>query len=121
MQTGTKEFIKQTFGYLKTKEVFASDAITGLTAALEALEEQPSPELGEDQTGPDPDDIKAYLEDALVFLGNANFRLNSWLQKRLAEYLTDAGKRILKEDIPTDKHLFPDRFHEVVQSEQDQC
>jgi hypothetical protein len=59
------------------------------------------------------------LEDALFLLGNANFRLNAWRQKRLAEYLTDMGKRILKEDIPTDKHLFPDKFHQVIQSEHD--
>ena len=40
-------------------------------------------------------------------------------KKRFAEYLTDVGKRLLKEDIPTDQHLFPDKFHEAVQSEHD--
>ena len=75
--------------------------------------------MGKVQIGPDPDDIKAYLVNALVLLGNANFRLNSWRQKRFAEHLTDAGKRILKEDIPADKNLFPHIFREIVQNEHD--
>ena len=131
MQKGAKEFIKQKFGFHKTKEVFVSDeglvdrqtpflaVARPIAAAFEALEEHPSPKLEEDHPAPDPDEIKAYLEDALVLLGNANFRLNVWRQTRFAEYLTDAGKRNLKEDIPTDKHPFPDRFHEIVQSEHD--
>ena len=41
------------------------------------------------------------------------------MTKRFAEYLTDVGKRLLKEDIPTDWHLFPGKFHETVQSEHD--
>ena len=44
-------------------------------------------------------------------------RLNQWRQKRFAEYLTDVGKRTLKAGIPPDKHLFPDQFHKMVQSE----
>ena len=77
--------------------------------------------LSQDKRGvdPDPDEIKSYLEDALALLGNANLRLNGWRQKRFAEYLTDVGKRTLKEDIPTEKHLFPDKFHQVVESEHD--
>ena len=126
METGTKEHIKQKFGYHKTKEIFASgDGLVErqnpflavarpIAAALERLEETPDPD--DEVAGPDPDEIKVYLEDSLVLLGNANFRLNSWRQKRFAEYLTDVGKRILKEDIPTDKHLFPDRFHQVVRA-----
>ena len=129
METGTKEHIKQKFGYHKTKDIFASDdglverqtpflaVARPIAAALERLEETPDPD--DEVAGPDPHEIKAFLEDALVLLGNANFRLNSWRQKRFAEYLTDVGKRILKEDIPTDKHLFPDRFHQVEQSEHD--
>ena len=35
------------------------------------------------------------LEDALVYLGNANVRLNSWRQRRFSEYLTEVGKRTL--------------------------
>ena len=131
METGTREYIKQKFGYHKTKEVFTSDdglvekqspflaVARPIAAALDLLEEPPSPDEGNENNGPDPDEIKAYLEDALVLLGNANFRLNTWHQKCFGEFLTDVGKRILKEDIPTDKHLFPDKFHQVVQSEHD--
>ena len=131
METGTREHIKQKFGYHKTKEVFASDdglverqgpflaVAQPLAPALESLEGPSAMEEGDEISGPDPDEIKAYLEDALVLLGNANFWLNAWRQKRFTEYLTDVGKRILKEDIPTDKHLFPDKFHQVVQSEHD--
>lgn len=90
-----------------------------IAEALDRLDEPPNPDEGEESSGPDPDEIRSYLEDALVLLGNANIRLNAWRQKRFAEYLTDVGKRILKEDIPTDKHLFPDKFHQVVQSEHD--
>ena len=53
------------------------------------------------------------LEDALVLLGNANVRLNSWRQRRFSEYLTEVGKCTLKEEIPSDQHLFPDRFQIV--------
>ena len=130
METGTREYIKQKFGYNKTKEVFTSDdglvekqapflaVARPIAAALDLLEEPPNPDES-DGNGPDPDEIKAYLKDALALLGNANFRLNAWRQKRFWEFLTDVGKRILKEDIPTDKHLFPDKFHHVVQSEHD--
>ena len=52
-------------------------------------------------------------------VSNANLRLNGWRQKRFAEYLTDVGKRIFKKDIPTDKHIFPDKFHQVVESSHD--
>ena len=51
------------------------------------------------------------LEDAHVLLGNANFRLNAWGQKRFSEFLTEVGKRTLCEGIRADKHLFPDKFH----------
>jgi hypothetical protein len=132
METGKIEYIKQKFGYHKTKEVFTSDdglvvkqapflAVARLIAAtLDLLEGPLSPDESEDDiNGPDPDEIKAYLEDALVLLGNSNFRLNAWSQKRFGEFLIDVGKRILKDDIPTDKHLFPDKFHQVVQSEHD--
>ena len=72
----------------------------------------------EDETGaPDPDVIKGMLEDALVFLGNATVRLNSWRQHRFSEYLTEVGKRTLKEEIPSDKHLFIERFHDRIKSE----
>jgi len=59
----------------------------------------------------DPNEIKDLLEDALVLLGNANFRLNAWRQKWFSEFLTEVGKRTLRESIPADKHLFPDKFH----------
>lgn len=54
--------------------------------------------------------IKDLLEDALVLLDNANFRLNSWRQKRFAEFLTEVGKRTLWDCIPADKYLFPGKF-----------
>lgn len=127
MESGMKEHIVKKFGYHKTKDVFSTDeAIAArqapfitvarpLAAALEILED---PSDDEDQ-GIDPDVIKALVEDALVLLGNANMRLNNWRQKRFSEFLTEVGKRTLKEEIPTDKHLFPDKFHKVIQSEHD--
>ena len=72
-----------------------------IAAALDRLDAPPNPEEGEETSDPDPDEMKSYLEDALLLLGNANIRLNGWRQKRFAEYLTDVGKRILKEDILT--------------------
>ena len=36
---------------------------------------------------PEPDAIKDILEDALVCLGNANFRLDAWRQKRFSEFV----------------------------------
>ena len=74
---------------------------------------------GEDEDkGPDPDTNKDLLEDALVLLGNANFRLNAWRQKCFSEFLTEVGKRTLREGIPADKHLFPDNFHACKDREQ---
>ena len=52
-------------------------------------------------------------------LGNAHVRLNNWRQRRFSEFLTDIGKRTLKEGVPTDKHLFPDKFHEKIKDEHD--
>ena len=59
------------------------------------------------------------LEDALVLLGNTNARLNVWRLRRFSEYLTDLGGRTLREGIPTDRHLFPQQFHEKIKSERD--
>ena len=79
-----------------------------LLAALTALDNSG----GEDEDeGTDPDAIKDLLEDALVLLGNANFRLTAWRQKRFSEFLTEVGKRTLREGVPADKYLFPDKFH----------
>ena len=87
-----------------------------LLAALTGLENSG----GEDEhEGPDPDAIKDLLEDALVFLGNANFGFNAWRQKRFSEFLTEGGKHILREGIPADKHLFLDKFHAKIKSEHD--
>ncbi|CAB4011272.1 Gag-Pol poly [Paramuricea clavata] len=63
-----------------------------IAAALDLLEGPLSPDKSE---GPDPDEIKAYLEDALVLLGNANFRLNAWRQKRFGEFLTDTNSKVI--------------------------
>ena len=68
-----------------------------LLAALTALDNS---EGEDDDEGPDPDAIKDLLEDALVLLGNANFRLNAWRQKRFSEFLTEFGKRTLQDGIP---------------------
>ena len=88
-----KEDIQRKHGYNKTKEVFTFDEgladnqatflLTArlILAALTALDGT-GEELDEDDT-PDPDTIKGMLEDALVFLGNANACLNSWRQRRL--------------------------------------
>ena len=116
LETGMKEALRNQHGHVKTKDVLAFDegladqqtpflmVARPLLAALKALD-------APDEEGPDPDSIKDYLEDALVMLGNAHVRLNNWRQRRFSEFLTDIGKRTLKEGIPTDKHLFPDKFH----------
>ena len=101
-----KEEIRKMHGYLKTKDVFAFDDALAekqgtflLTARpIIAALDHPS----EAEEGPDPDLVKGMLEDALVLLGNANVRLNSWRQRRFSEYLTEVGKRTLKEEIPSD-------------------
>ena len=128
MEAGMKEELKKRHGYTKTKELFTFD--DGLAerqsvflviarpslAALMALDSSG----GEDEDeGPGPDVIKDLLEDALVLLGNANFRLNDWRQKRFSEFLTDVSKRTLQEGIPADKHLFPDKFHAKIKCEHD--
>jgi hypothetical protein len=127
METGMKEDIRKKHGYNKTKDVFAFDdglaekqatfllTARPILAALSALDQVG--EEGDETEAPDPDVIKGMLEDALVFLGNANVRLNSWRQRRFSEYLTEVGKRTLKEEIPSDKHLFPERFHDRIKSE----
>ena len=91
MEAGMKEKIKKRHGYTKTKDLFTfNDGLAErqsaflvvarpLLAALTALDNSG----GEDEDdGPDPDTIKDLLDDALVLLGNANFRLNAWRQKR---------------------------------------
>ena len=123
-----KEDIRKRHGYSKTKEVFTFDdglaerqgaflyTARPILAALSMLEEAGKED---EEDAPDPDTIKGMLEDALVLLGNATFRLNSWRQKRFSAYLTEIGKRTLKEGIPSDKHLFPHKFHERIKSEHD--
>ena len=126
MEAGMKEELKKRHGYTKTKDLFTFDdglaerqsafflVARPLLAALTALDNSG----GEDE-GPDPYTIKDLLEDALVLLGNANFRLNAWRQKRFSEFLTEVGKRALQEGIPADKHLLPDKFHAKIKSEHD--
>jgi hypothetical protein len=124
MEAGMKEKIRKMHGYLKTNDVFAFDGALAekqgaflltarpIIAALATLD-HPS----EAEQGPDPDLVKGMLEDALVLLGNANGRQNSRRQRRFSEYLTEVGKRTLKEEIPSDQHLFPDRFHDRIKDE----
>ena len=119
METGTKDYMRQKFGHPKTKEILAFDeglaerqtpfltVARPIATALAKLDANDVLDEEGNESGPDPDEIKNLLEDALVLLGNANVRLNQWRQKRFAEYLTDVGKRTLKAGIPTDKHLFP--------------
>ena len=89
MEAGMKEDIRKKHGYNKTKDVFSFD---------DGLAEKQATFL-----------LTALLE-------NANVRLNSWRQRRFAKYFTEVGKRTL-EEIPADKHLFPDQFHERMKSE----
>lgn len=126
LEAGMKEALKKQHGHLRTKDVLAFDeglseqqvpfvmVARPILAALTALD-TPGGE-GED---PDPDTIKDYLEDALVLLGNAHVRLNNWRQRRFMDFLTEIGKRTLREGIPTDQHLFPDKFHEKIKNEHD--
>ena len=106
-----KEDIKKRHGYTKTKELFAFDdglaerqaafivVARPILAALSALDCVG----GEDDAeAVDPDETKDLLEDALVLLGNANLRLNAWRQKGFSEFLTEVGKRTLRESIPAD-------------------
>ena len=104
MEAGMKEDIKKRHGYTKTKELFTFDnglderqyaflvVARPLLAVLTALDN--SGGENEDE-GPDPNAIEDLLEDAVVLLGNANFRLNDWRQKRFSEFLTEGGKRTL--------------------------
>lgn len=130
MEAGMKEELRKRHGFSKTKETLAFDdglaekqtafihVARPLLAALTALD-HPIGEDEEEEEGLDPDSIRAMLEDALVMLGNANARLNQWRQRRFSEFLTEIGKRTLREGIPTDKHLFPQKFHEKIKSEHD--
>ena len=125
-EAGMKKDIKKRHGYTKTKELFAVDdglaerqaafiiVARPILAALSALD---SVGGEDDAEAVDLDEIKDLLEDALVLLGNANFRQNAWRQKRFSEFLTEVGKRTLRESIPADKHLFPDKFHAKIKSE----
>lgn len=127
MKAGMKEELRKCHGYSKTKESLAFDdglverqgpfliVARPILAALEALDTSTE----EDEGGVDPDTIKDLLEDALVLLGNANARLNARRQHRFFEYLTEIGKRTIREGIPTDKHLFPHKFNEKIRSEHD--
>jgi hypothetical protein len=97
METGMKEDIRKKHVFNKTKDVFAFDE--GLTekqatflltarpilAALSALDQVEKE--GDETEAPEPEVMKVMLEDALVFLGNANVRLTSWRQRRFLEYL----------------------------------
>ena len=86
MEAGMKKDIKKRHGYTKIKELFAFDdglakrqdafivVARPILAALSALD---SAGGEDDAEAVDPDEIKDLLEDALVLLGNANFRLNA--------------------------------------------
>ena len=104
METGTKEQMRQKFGHPKTQEILAFDeglaerqapfltVARPIATALAKLDANDVLDEEGNESGPDPDEIKSLLEDALVLLGNANVHLNQWRQKRFAEYLTDVGK-----------------------------
>ena len=120
MEAGMKEEIRKSHGHRKTKEVFSfDDGLVEQLAALMNLDSPPPPPDGEGEGGPDPEVVREMLEDALVLLGNANGRLNVWRQRRFSDYLTDLGRRTLREGIPTDRHLFPHQFHEQIKCEHD--
>lgn len=94
MKAGMKDDIKKRHGYTKTKELFAFDdglaerqnafivVARPILAALSALDA--GEEEAEDVV---PDSIKDFLEDTLVLLGNANFRLNAWRKIRFSSFL----------------------------------
>ena len=116
MDTGKKEDIRKKHGFNKTKDVFAiheglveKQATFLLTArpilaALSALDRVAEEE--DETEAPDPDVTQKMLEDALVLLGNAAVHLSFWRQQRT-----------LKEEIPSDKHLFPESFHDRIKIE----
>ena len=129
MQTGMKEDIKRVHGLSRTKDLFIFDEgladkqapfiyiVRPLVSTLQALEPTKMDIDGDEPSGPDRDHIKALIEDAIVLLGNAHCRLNNWRKKSFAEYLTDVDKRTLKDQIPADKYLFPEQFHNVIKEE----
>lgn len=123
MEAGMKEDLKKRHGF-KTKDILSLDeglvdrhneilmVTRPLLSALSALDL-----LGEEGSEPDPDSVKDMIEEALVLLGNAHIRLNSWRQRRFSEFLTDVGKRALREGLPSDHHLFPNAFHDIIKKE----
>ena len=128
MEAGMKEEIRKSHGHRKTREVFSFDDglaeqqgpfLTVARPILAALMNLDPPPNEEGEGGPDPEVVWEMLEDALVLLGNANAHLNVWRQRRFSDYLTDLGRRTLREGIPTDRHLFPHQFHEKIKSEHD--
>lgn len=89
MQSGIKEDIKRVHGLSRTKDLLTFDeglaanqapfisVVRPLVSALQALEPAGEVNVDEDEPlGPDPDHIKALIEDAIVLLGNAHCRLN---------------------------------------------
>ncbi|CAB3993269.1 Hypothetical predicted protein, partial [Paramuricea clavata] len=99
MQTGMKEDIKRVHGLSRTNDLFTFDegladkqapfisVVRPLVSALQALGPTEVDVDGDEPAGPDPDHIKALIEDAIVLLGNAHCRLNIWRQKRFADDL----------------------------------
>ena len=105
---------------LADKQAHFIYVVRPLVSAFQELEQTGEADVdGDEPLVPDPDHIKALIKDAIVLLGNAHCRLNSWRHKRFAEFLTDVGKRTLKKQIPADKHLFPEQFHNVIREEND--
>ena len=51
--------------------------------------------------------------------GQSKPSLKAWKQRRFSDYLTDLGRRTLRQGIPTDRHLFPHQFHQKKKSEHD--
>jgi len=129
MEAGMKEDIKKRHGYTKTKELFAFD--NGLAERQAAIIIVARPTLAAlsalDSVGGrmmlrlwTPMRSRTYWRMLWFYLiGNANFRLNEWRQKRFSEFLTEVGKRTLGESIPADKHLLPEKFHAKIKSEHD--
>ena len=108
MEACMKQDIKRRHGYTKTKELFAFDyglvelqsallvVARPLLAALTEFDDLHGRTQSESEDV-DLDAIKDLLEDTIVLLGNAHLRLNTWRQKRFSEFLTEVGKRTLKE------------------------
>ena len=86
-------------------------ATTGFQPQQNVIQD-PQPELGSSSEAFTPPSRSERFYSRVI-----NSIVESSRQRRFSEFLTDIGKRTLEEGIPTDKHLFPDKFHEKIKDE----